>query len=214
MSTLESINNKGEYTMSSKLGKIGKFEVLTGDVNYLDYGAKWYRQTSESCYHVITLVNMWDATGDDDQDKYDIQLEEIDLAEISQKNIDSALSCCGWNDDQEITALMTIDSISNYGCFAYMGHWSGNNFKKLWNIAYNESFSLSDEDYHEKRMNRTVNQLGSTAREVMQGDFTSAVIRGIAKGDISARIMGKIHGLKDDDLNSIAGDENLKNFGL
>ncbi len=196
------------------------FKFLTGDTNYLDYGGKWYRQINDRCYHVINLVNMWDATGEENQPKYNIQLEEINLDEISQKNIDSAISCCGFDDEQieEVESgkndLWLIESISTYGCFAHMGNWDGNNFKKLFNLASEESYNLNNERYHESRMNRPVNKIGSTAREMMQGDFTSGLIRSIASGDKSARILGKIQGLSSDDLDLIEGDKDLKNFNL
>ena len=43
-------------------------------------------------------------------------------------------------------------------------------------------------------LEKPVNRIGSSAREFMTGDFTSAMQRGCESGDPSARLMAKMHG--------------------
>ena len=193
---------------------MNKFKFLTGDINWQTYGGKWYKQVVSSTYHIIELINMWNATGEEDQDKYVVELREIDLSHLSEKQIKESVESCGWINEENINTLMVIESIHSYGYGAPMGNWSGNNYSKLLKLARDESNQLSDDDYHENQMNRPVNKLGSTAREYAQGDTISAMIRGIANNNMDAKILGKIHGLKSEDIQEIQSDESLKNFNL
>ena len=181
------------------------WQFLTGDVDYMTYGEKWYRQVGDTVYHVIELVNMHDATGETEQPVYHVNLQQIDL---SIADLDSALSCCGWIKDDVTDPRMLVDAVSSYGQYAPMGgNYDGNNYRKLLAEAKRESKRLTrDDDYHAQRLARPVNQLGSTACEFAQGDMMSAIIRGIASGDRSARIVGKMHGLKEEELDDIADD--------
>lgn len=182
------------------------WQFLTGDVDFMTYGGKWVRQTGDSTYHVIKLVNMLDATGDDTIPVYSVELAEVDL---NIAPIERALSCCGWTltDVDETEPPLIVEAVSSYGCYAPMGNWAGNNYRQLLADAKRESRMLTDDSrYHYTRMNRPVNRLGSTACEYAHGDFTSAMIRGIASGDVGARIIGKVHGLKESDLDDIASE--------
>jgi hypothetical protein len=187
------------------------WQFLMGDVNYTDFGGKWVKQIENNIYHIIELINMWDCTGDYNQDKYNVSLQEINLDLI---DIQSALKYCGWGNDVDITdPLIIVESISSYGSYAPMGDYNGNNYRKLLREAKNESNKLaSDEFYHGLQLDRPVNRLGSTACEYMQGDFQSAMLRGISQDDSSAKIFGKIHGLSNDDMEGIKGQ--LDDFSL
>ena len=84
-----------------------------------------------------------------------------------------------------------------------MGNWEGNAYRPLLRQAKNEANSLKDSARFNDAMRRPVNQIGSTALEYMQGDINSALVRGIAKGDPMARIMGKVQGLTAQDMDDI-----------
>ena len=181
------------------------WKELSADINWREYGGKWYRVLSYNSYHVIELINMWEATGDNDQPQYAVQLCEID---VESTRLGEALDCIGAEIDPRMTndqiIWISLDALSSYGACAPMGGWSGNNVRELFRQANRESFQLmSDSDYHKSQMDRSVNRLGSTAREYMNGDTNSALIRGIAKGDITARIMGKIHGLTVEEMDQV-----------
>lgn len=190
------------------------FTFLTGDVNFSEYGGKWYRKGPTGTYHIIELINMWEATGEVNQDKYVVELSEIDLSRVPQKTVKDALTCCGiesWTAGE----LTTVEAISSYMGGAPMGQWHGGNYRQLLSEAKRESRRLErDHVYHASQMQRPVNRLGSTAVEYAAGDLNSALVRGIAAGDKSARIIGKMHGLTAEDMNAIQGDESLKDFTL
>ena len=184
-----------------------KWQFLTGDVNPAQYGAKWYRQIDKSdVYHVIELINMHDATGDEDQPKYAVDLAEIDLI-LQADNLDAAMSCCGITDDMitdDNRNVASVEALSSYMGGAPLGQWSGNNYLDLITQAKRESNRLTtDADYYDTQMSRPVNKLGSTAREIQTGDMNSALMRGIESGDKSAWLMGKIQGLSHTDMSTI-----------
>lgn len=186
------------------------WKFLTGDIGFQTFGGKWYRCIKESRYHVIELVNMHEATGDEDQPTYHVNLQEIDL-DIADLN--SALSCCGWSDPpDEADPVMLVDSVSAYGQYLPMGDWNGNNYRKLLAGAKRESRRLNDPEYHWRQMHRSVNKIGSTAIEYARGDFASAILRGIARGNPEARIMGKMHGVTDEEMDTIGPE--YANFNL
>jgi len=164
------------------------FQFLTGDVNYLDYGGKWYRQVDATRYHVIELINYWEATGEKDMDKYYVSLSEVDL---NSPQLKEAIKCCG-DDENELTDLWKVDSLASYGAKAPLGTWSGSNANKLIASAKRESRSLDNPEAYEEAMSRPVNAIGSTAREYANGDINSAIMRGIEKKDPTAELMGKI----------------------
>ena len=132
---------------------------------------------------------MWDATSEEDQDKYNVSLSEVDL---NSPQLDEALKCCGWEDEPELTDLMKVDSLHSYGARAPLNDWSGGNANKLIASAKRESKELDNPETYEIAMSRPVNKLGSTAREYANGDINSAIMRGIEKKDPIAELMGKI----------------------
>jgi len=91
-----------------------------------------------------------------------------------------------------------VEDAAWYGLGAPLWNDCSNNLKKLMAEAKRESRALEgDASLYEERMNKPVNQLGSTAREYGQGDMQSALARGIKSGSTDARIMGKMYGLSD-----------------
>jgi len=80
--------------------------------------------------------------------------------------------------------LVIVESLCDYGCIAPLGTWGGNNYKQLLQIAKQESRKIQENNsYYEEKMNSPVNRIGTTAKEFQHGDFDSAVIRGLHKGD-------------------------------
>jgi len=119
-----------------------RFRFLMGDVNWQDYGGKWYRQLDDTTYHVIELINMWDATGEEEQDKYVVELREIDLLKLPESQIKSAIGSCSWINDDNLDFRLMLEAIHGYGYGAPMGDYSGNNYSKLLVRAKRESYNL------------------------------------------------------------------------
>lgn len=182
--------------------------TYSGDVNMLDYGGKNMRQVGARAFQIVELINMWDATGEEDQAKYAVELRLVDLDAISQSNLESALKSCGW-DNMEQSDLALAECCDSYGVHAPLGSWSGNNAHKLLKQAYRKANSLLDPDALESAMNRPVNKIGSSAREFMNADFMSAIQRGCESGNQDARIMAKMHGLPQDAIDDTRPEDFL-----
>lgn len=205
------------------------FKFLTGDMNYVDYGGKWYRCVAKGRFHVIELTNMDEACGRDNEGRptYVVELSGIDLYETPRKEIESALRSCGWKmiafspksllpctvvDDYRgdvigsnaAAELVLVEALHSYGCRAPLESWEGNNWEELMKLARAESKTLDDPIEFEERMNRPVNQLGSSAREYMQGDIQSALVRGVAAQRPEAMLMAKLQGAPDDVIEAVA----------
>ena len=109
---------------------------------------------------------------------------------------------------------MKVEALASYGAVAPLEQWAGSNARKLLAEARSESRSLDDPDKYEAAMSRPVNRLGSTAREYAAGDFDSAIERGLARNDMSAQIMAKMHGIKPEhtiEFGTLNPDGNLTN---
>ena len=182
--------------------------TYSGDVNMLDYGGKNMRHIGKRAFQVIELINMWDATGEEDQAQYVVELRLVDLDAVSPGNLESALKSCGW-EKMEQTDLALAECCDSYGTHAPLGSWSGNNARKLLREAYAQANSLLDPEALESAMDRPVNKIGSSAREFMAGDFMSAIQRGCESGNQDARIMAKMHGIPQETIDDTRPEDFL-----
>ena len=180
--------------MATKRG----FQWLTGDVSWLEYGAKWVREIPGSNgqrYHVLSFDN-WSEYEREPELKYMVDLSEIDLASIPEETKASALESCGWEPPgvDEIPEaqrrLMLVEALHGYGAKAPLFDVSGNNAGKLIRAAKACSYEVTAScEAYEQAMAKPVNKLGSTAREFMTGDIDSAIGRGLEAGDHNAEIV-------------------------
>lgn len=161
----------------------------------LDYGGKKWRCVGNRQYQFIEFINMDEACGRDNegQAKYNVSLRLVDLNTVTPGNIKSALDCCGVDLEPVPSDEITAECLDSYGCHAPLEQFSGNNAHQLMRQAYSAANALLDPDQLESALAKPVNKIGSTAREFMQGDFTSAIQRGCEAGSTDARIMAKIN---------------------
>jgi len=178
-----------------------KWQYL-GDVNMLDYGGKNIRQSGNRQFQVVELINMDEACGRDNegQPKYVVELRLVDLDALSEATIKSALDSCGWENMQGDNNL--AECCDSYGAHAPLESFSGNNAHKLLRQAYHAANELLDSDSLESALEKPVNKIGSSAREFMNGDFTSAMVRGVESGNPDARIMAKMHGIPQEAIDA------------
>lgn len=159
----------------------------------LDYGGKNFRQSGIRQFQFIELIDMDDACGrdNDGKPKYNVSLRLVDLNVIPVATQASVTESC----DLENSDLAIAEACDSYGCYAPLGNWNGNNARHLLRLAYRLANLLLDSSALESQLDRPVNAIGSSAREVMAGDFTSAMQRGCESGDASARLLAKMSGV-------------------
>lgn len=191
-----------------------RFKFLTGDVNWPDYGGKFYRRVAKGegptwgRFHVMEVLN-WNEHDSNPECTYNVDLSEVDLDEATAKMIDEALrSCYGEADAISVeadpnAALIKVECLHSYGSKAPLWNRSGNNLRKLMAECRAESAALDDPSAHEAAMSRAVNAIGSTAREFAQGDIYSAMDRGVREGDEKAKLMAKLYGADSETIEAV-----------
>jgi hypothetical protein len=150
---------------------------IGSDVNWQEYGGLWACQVDEHRWHVVRFENTseW---GDDPGYRYHCDLREVDTRSPDMKQ---ALDCIGA--EPNASALERVYALQAYGAAAPLWQDGGNRARELIRAAHRESRLLrSDPQEYERRMDRPVNAIGSTAREYQAGDIHSAVLRAVAEG--------------------------------
>ncbi len=178
--------------------KFGSFTFLTGDMNYTDYGGKWYRKVAPGRYHVIELMNWADAVGENEAAevgaKYNVALSEVDVFALARPNNEGvpplcgALASCGYEinlsegivqkyDGAQVAPfgpvfeLVCVEAAHGHGNKAPISDENGNNWRKLMRAAVSESRSLDDAAAHTEAMDRGVNAIGTSAKNYMLGNL-------------------------------------------
>lgn len=186
------------------------FEFLTGDVNWEDHGGKWFRRVSEDRFHVVEIFNWEETVGEAEapDETYYVGLTEVDTSLDPKSALDScgfelhedgSISCDSGDimaeaDDKDRQLFIICECMSGYGQSASLEQWDGDSLEELFTSAIEESNLMADnEEAYEKRMESPGNRIGSTRREMQRGDFDSAMLRGVARGDQTARLMSVIH---------------------
>ena len=186
--------------------RVGRFKMVSGDSDPLDYGALWgWQVPGTQRFHFVELFNWEDAVGARDAEglpKYNIKLTEVDLESVSAEQVRQAVGSAGFELDEPephwipgtpATQHMwaRAAALSEYGAEAPILDESGNNWRKLFRAAALASLEVAGDATQLDQ--GACNQLGSTPREMMRGDFTSAVVRGVAGGDPAAKLMARIY---------------------
>jgi len=149
-----------------------QFRFLTGDINWLDYGAKWiskrFNNGDWDYWLVLELTNMWEATGEQDQPKYNVTLSAVS-PEAAKDNMQAALKCCGLEGESDLTDLMKVEVLHTYGTSAPLKQWNGGNAHKLLKEAKHEA-QLAEMLFG-FYMDSPKNAIGSTGWDFISGDL-------------------------------------------
>ena len=179
------------------------FKFLTGNLDYLTYGAKWFRLIPETReYHILELINWEDSCGEAEAKQvgstYCMDLSIVDLDMIDTAHLESALECYGVSLDQDgMTDEWRAEAYHGYGLRAPIDSANTSNFHRTFRNLARQSREISrDASTKRKSMQRPVNKIGSTAAEYMCGDLNAALVRGIMKEDPTAMLLAKIGGFQ------------------
>lgn len=169
-----------------------------------DPGGKWCRRLPEGKrFLFIEFDDMNDACGKDNEglDKYCAALSYVDVDAIPNHELAQALRSAGYtpefpledDDLRRVNWEAVAEACHSYGLKAPLGEWSGGSWHNVVRAAAQEGVRLlRDETRLAEKLDRPVNLVGSTAREVMVGDFESGITRGKAEGNPHALIVGKM----------------------
>lgn len=161
---------------------------------------------SAGVYVFVEILDMEAYCGrdNDGHPKYSGSTAIVDLSAIGEEEITSALRSCGLDAEENLADLFVAEACFRHGCKAPVWDESSNSRRYLEREGKRQGRAMEDSDTREEALDRPVNQIGSTAREYMVGDLTSAVQRGCERGDRSAQILAKMHGATEEQINDAA----------
>lgn len=162
-----------------------KWQVLRDDDDLIEVKALGGRK-----YLVLEVLDLKAHTG---EGEFCVDLALVDIDEVDTKTIRSAMQCYGCEDQPE--ELYLVEMLHGYGAKAPLFSAQAGGRVVARRLGRSEASKLDIDE----AMDRPVNALGSTAREYMNGDFQSAVYRGIQEGGQQARIMSKLYGVDPDE---------------
>ncbi len=153
------------------------FHFLTGDTNWQEYGGKFVSKKLNNgdwdYWCVLNVTNMWEATGEEDQPKYNVSLEAVSPIAAGQANLDSAFSSAGFDDAQleqfQQNPLVQVEVLSDYGIYAPLWNESGNNLKVLLKLAHKEAIVANM--LFGFYMDRPKNRIGNTGWDCIAGEI-------------------------------------------
>lgn len=184
---------------------------LSGDVCWEEYGAKWGRKdpSNDQVFFVIRHENMEEALGEREFSESSLPkhldtVYRVDLDEVPQDEIDSALTCCGvdWDDynfSVDDKPWVIVECLVDYGCAAPMGE-HGDVYAMRARAAARRAVDemISDSQVCERQLDKPVNKIGSTARDFQRGDCLAGLRRYEIEGkqgmNESSDLMLKMHG--------------------
>jgi hypothetical protein len=175
-----------------------KFRFLTGDVNALDYGAKFVSKRLHNgdfnYWLVMELINMTEACGRDNDGKptYHVCLSAVS-PEAAKDKLEDAFASCG---DGAVSdnPLAQVECLHSYGISSPLWQGDSNNAHKLMRQARQEAIKASS--LFGFYMDAPKNRIGTTGWEAIKGDLDSGLARTIASGTPTGNILAKMHGIK------------------
>ena len=151
-----------------------KTKFLTGDVNWKEYGGKFvtkkFNNGEFDYYLVIDFINMHDATGDTEQDKYQIIIGAV-KPKHSKEKMKDVLSAFGLEDENpdDLTELQKVMYVYEYGLSASLYNISGNNAEKLLKEARKELQNIPS--FFGFYMDKQMNAIGNTGWDFIDGNI-------------------------------------------
>ena len=153
-----------------------RFKFLTGDVDWQTYGGQFISQKLNNgdfdYWLVLNFINMHEATGDEETDKYHVTILAVS-PELNIQEADALIEDYGVN--LPITDEMRVGALANYVIAAHLKGFSGNNYSSLMKEAKKEAqvIPLLFGFY----MDRPQNAIGSTGWDCIRGDIMAGLDR-------------------------------------
>jgi hypothetical protein len=111
---------------------------LTGDVNWVEYGACWVSPKQNNgdwdYWLVVQFTNMDEACGSDNegQPKYVVEVLAVSPDAAGEERVKAAMECCGIPDEgEEVSDLMKVEALVGYGLCVTCDTFTGNDARKV-----------------------------------------------------------------------------------
>lgn len=163
-----------------------KTHFLSGDINWPQYGGKFITKKLNNgdwdYWLVIDFINMDEACGEDTGAKYVAQVCAVSPQAAGWRNIKAALRCgCLRLKDfkREYRQHIVLQALSDYGVFATVDSFSGNNYKTIMRQARKALDCIAG--LFGFFMDGPKNRLGHTGWDFITGDLSIDKVVGKAE---------------------------------
>jgi len=153
-------------------------EQIGGDVDWEEYGGQFivkekFNNGDFDYYLIINFINMEDATGEEMENKYVVEIQAVAPSEVSKEDIKSALSSMGVEDSKEVKKVMKDKErlaglLAEYGLSATVYSAEGNNASELMKEAKKQIPVITG--MFGFYMDRPMNAFGNTGWDFIKGD--------------------------------------------
>ncbi|MFZ4431284.1 MAG: hypothetical protein ACOYPS_13130 [Phycisphaerales bacterium] len=169
---------------------MSKWQVLRDDDDLLEVKLVGGRK-----YIFLEVIDLKAHTG---EGKFYVEVSCVDLDEIPPAGVKEALVSWGMQPYQYVLDVHAAECCHGYGYKAVLGGEDAGGAV----VARRAGRRIAKEAVEDldEAMERPVNKLGSTAAEMMRGDFMSALGRGCAEGQPNARLVAKMYGADPDEV--------------
>ena len=153
------------------------FKELSGDVDWLSYGAKWVSKRLNNgdfdYWFVLEFTNLEDIDPSATPPRYMVTLSAVSPSE-AKEHLASAFECCGYNEQsfkKEFleSDMAKVEALSSYGVSALLWSKLGNNARELLKKAREEAFMI--ETLFGFYMDRAENMIGNDGWDFIRGDI-------------------------------------------
>lgn len=153
-----------------------KFKMLCGDINWQTYGGRFVSKRLNNgdwdYWLVINVINWEESLSTREYEelgfKYNVEIQAVSIEAAGENGVDSALGCCGFPDDMEITDLLKVEALSEYGTFATLWNKNGNNIEVLMKEARKEAQLI--ESLFGFYMDKAENRIGNDGWDFISGN--------------------------------------------
>lgn len=173
--------NLHSYPIKAETNKVPdiKIERIGGDVNWEKYGGQFivdekFNNGEFDYYLIIDFINVAEATGDEMEKPYAVEISAVAPSELSKEQINGAFESMGVDTPEERKRIMEDKKalagiLAEYGLKANMYGESGKDSKELMNNAKKQIPSITGlfGFYMDKRMNA----IGNTGWDFIKGDI-------------------------------------------
>lgn len=143
-----------------------------------DLDEKWVRRAADGSYYFVCAIDMWEATGDEDQEHYIAEVQRVVLDEVSAEDKKRAMESCGLPLPKGPSDDVMAECVQEYGIHQPLGTFSDSDSVRAREAARRAAEEyMGDDDALDERLERPVNQIGTTAREFGRGDINAGLHR-------------------------------------
>jgi len=151
-----------------------KLNFLSGDTNYLSYGAKWIsRKLNNGDFNywlVVELINIHKAIDEKRPVKYILNISVVSPSEASN-HLDSVIESYGYRNKPKLnyTNEEKVKLLHSYGIQAPISGIEGNNFHKMWKQVHEELNKIKI--LFDFFMDKQLNCIGNTGWDFVKGEI-------------------------------------------